>query len=102
MLSFGEALLDKALFLNANLTLNAKSPLNAKSSLNVNLTLNAKSPLNNNLTLNANLTLSNNLTLNAKCNSKSETVSALCCQNIDFLCQLSIDINIQHGRHTRH
>ena len=50
MLSFGEALLDKALFLNANLTLNAKSPLNAKSSLNVNLTLNAKSPLNNNLT----------------------------------------------------
>jgi hypothetical protein len=29
LLSFGEALLNKALFFNANLTLNAKSPLNA-------------------------------------------------------------------------
>jgi hypothetical protein len=77
--------------------LNAKSPLNNNLTLSNNLTLNAKSPLNNNFTL------SNNLTLNAKCNSTSQTVSAFCCQNIDFLCQLlSININIQHGRHTRH
>jgi hypothetical protein len=40
--------------------------------------------------------------LNAKCNSESQPVSAFCCQNIDFLCQLSIDINIENGRHTRH
>jgi hypothetical protein len=31
--------------------------------------------------------------LNAKCNSKSETVSAFCCQNIDFLCQLIVDLH---------
>ena len=102
-LSFGEALFGEALFLNAKLTLNAKSPLyvnltlNAKSPLNNNLTLNAKSPLNANLTMDGNLNLNDNLyimnanlyTLNISCidlNAKYVDLNASCFDlNVNYI-----------------